>query len=394
MKADLIHTPEGVRDIYGDEYSKKLQVEGILHEQLERYGYQDIQTPTFEFLEVFGKEIGTTPVKDLFKFCDSDGNLLCLRPDFTPSMARCAAKYFSETRLPLRLSYQGNTFSNTNLLQGKLKENTQMGGELMGDPSVEADGEIISMVVESLLAAGLQDFQVSIGEVDYFRGLCEEWKLSVPQEARIRELVSNKNYLAAKEYLQSEQVAASAIETFSKIEELVGTVEVLQDARQLTRNSTALEAVERLSELYQVLTYYGVEKYVSFDLGMLNSYQYYTGIIFKAYTHGIGDVVVKGGRYDRLLSFFGKNSPAIGFVIVIDDLMQALRRQKIRIPLPENKVWIIYTLESYGEALQKAKKLREEKQRVQLLPKESAWTKADYEKLAEENGVHQVLYFE
>lgn len=394
MKADLIHTPEGVRDIYGDEYSKKLQVEGILHEQLERYGYQDIQTPTFEFLEVFGKEIGTTPVKDLFKFCDSDGNLLCLRPDFTPSMARCAAKYFSETRLPLRLSYQGNTFSNTNLLQGKLKENTQMGGELMGDPSVEADGEIISMVVESLLAAGLQDFQVSIGEVDYFRGLCEEWKLSVPQEARIRELVSNKNYLAAKEYLQSEQVAASAIETFSKIEELVGTVEVLQDARQLTRNSTALEAVERLSELYQVLTYYGVEKYVSFDLGMLNSYQYYTGIIFKAYTYGIGDVVVKGGRYDRLLSFFGKNSPAIGFVIVIDDLMQALRRQKIRIPLPENKVWIIYTLESYGEALQKAKKLREEKQRVQLLPKESAWTKADYEKLAEENGVHQVLYFE
>lgn len=394
MKADLIHTPEGVRDIYGDEYSKKLQVEGILHEQLERYGYQDIQTPTFEFLEVFGKEIGTTPVKDLFKFCDSDGNLLCLRPDFTPSMARCAAKYFSETRLPLRLSYQGNTFSNTNLLQGKLKETTQMGGELMGDPSVEADGEIISMVVESLLAAGLQDFQVSIGEVDYFRGLCEEWKLSVPQEARIRELVSNKNYLAAKEYLQSEQVAASAIETFSKIEELVGTVEVLQDARQLTRNSTALEAVERLSELYQVLTYYGVEKYVSFDLGMLNSYRYYTGIIFKAYTHGIGDVVVKGGRYDRLLSFFGKNSPAIGFVIVIDDLMQALRRQKIRIPLPENKVWIIYTLESYGEALQKAKKLREEKQRVQLLPKESAWTKADYEKLAEENGVHQVLYFE
>lgn len=97
-----------------------------------------------------------------------------LRPDFTPSIARCAAKYFMEEKVPLRFSYNGNTFTNTSNLQGKLKEVTQMGAELIGDPSVEADAEVISMVIEALKSTGLTRFQVTIGEVDYFRGLCEE----------------------------------------------------------------------------------------------------------------------------------------------------------------------------------------------------------------------------
>ena len=106
MKTELIHTPEGVRDIYGEEYAAKLQIQHRLQERIRLFGYQDIQTPTFEFFDVFGKEIGTTPARDLFKFFDSEGNILCLRPDFTPSMARCAAKYFSEEDMPLRFTYQ------------------------------------------------------------------------------------------------------------------------------------------------------------------------------------------------------------------------------------------------------------------------------------------------
>ena len=207
MNTELIHTPEGVRDIYGDEYAKKLAVQNMLHKRIHLYGYQDIQTPTFEYFDVFGKEIGTTPAKDLFKFFDSDGNILCLRPDFTPSMARCAAKYFVDEDLPLRLSYVGNTFSNTSLLQGKLKETTQMGAELMGDGSVEADGEMIAMLVDALLQTGLNKFQVSVGEIDYFKGICEELSLTDNQEKVIREYISNKNFFAVKEYLQSEQIS-------------------------------------------------------------------------------------------------------------------------------------------------------------------------------------------
>lgn len=107
-------------------------------------------------------------------FFDKEGNTLVLRPDFTPSMARCAAKYFMDEKLPIRFSYLGNTFTNTSSLQGKLKEVTQLGAELIQEPSVQADGEMIAMVVEALKASGLEDFQVSIGEVEYFKGICSQ----------------------------------------------------------------------------------------------------------------------------------------------------------------------------------------------------------------------------
>ena len=162
MNNRLLHTPEGVRDIYGKEYARKLAVEQKLQNAIHCFGYEDIQTPSIEFFDVFSKEIGTTPSKELYKFFDKEGNTLVLRPDFTPSIARCAAKYFMEEKVPLRFSYNGNTFTNTSNLQGKLKEVTQMGAELIGDPSVEADAEVISMVIEALKSTGLTRFQVTI----------------------------------------------------------------------------------------------------------------------------------------------------------------------------------------------------------------------------------------
>lgn len=392
MNTELIHTPEGVRDIYGKEYANKLAIQNILHNQIHLYGYQDIQTPTFEYFDVFGKEIGTTPAKDLFKFFDSDGNILCLRPDFTPSMARCAAKYFVDEDLPLRLSYVGNTFSNTSLLQGKLKETTQMGAELMGDDSVEADGEMIAMLIDALLKTGLKQFQVSVGEIDYFKGICEDLSLSGEQENVIRDYISNKNFFAVKEYLQSEKITDEKIDAIMMIEDLFGSVDMLEEAEKLSNHCLVQGAIERLKALYEVLCAYGVEKYVSFDLGMLSSYQYYTGIIFKVYTIGIGDVVVKGGRYDRLLPYFGKNSPAIGFVIVIDDLMQALKRQKIEIPTESKNLLIVYDGLGFGEALKEAKVHRDKGINVQLMRYDASKSKNEYDIYAKNHSIHQVIY--
>ena len=116
----LLHTPEGVRDIYGRELLKKLTVQDKLMHTFASFGYKNIQTPVFEFFDVFGSEIGTTRSNELYKFFDKEGNTLVLRPDFTPSMARCAAKYFMEEDIPVRFSYCGNVFTNTSNLQGKL----------------------------------------------------------------------------------------------------------------------------------------------------------------------------------------------------------------------------------------------------------------------------------
>ena len=342
MSKKLLHTPEGVRDIYGKEFERKLLVEEKLRDVIGSYGYEAIQTPTFEFFDVFSKEIGTTPSKELYKFFDKEGNTLVLRPDFTPSIARCAAKYFMEDQYPLRFCYVGNTFTNTSNLQGKLKEVTQMGAELINDDSVEADAELISMVIEALKNTGLEKFQVSIGQVEYFKGLCEEAGLDAETENELREYISGKNYFAAQELLSERNVKDSYREILLKVADIFGEMNSLSEAKKLVTNERSIRAIERLEQLREVLKLYGVDQYVSFDLGMLSKYHYYTGIIFKAYTYGIGNALVKGGRYDNLLNQFGKDAPAVGFVIVIDDLLEALSRQKVDIPLSAEKQKIHY----------------------------------------------------
>jgi len=368
MNKQLLHTPEGVRDIYGKEYARKLHIENKLHEKIASYGFEDIQTPTFEFFDVFSKEVGTTPSKELYKFFDKEGNTLVLRPDFTPSIARCAAKYFMEEQVPIRFSYIGNTFTNTSNLQGKLKEVTQMGAELINAPSVEADAEMISLVIEALKNTGLTRFQITIGEVDYFKGLCEEAGLDEDTELELRACISGKNYFAAQELLEERKVQEPYYSILLKLADMFETRETLMEAKAMVKNQRSLAAIDRLEKLYEVLKLYGVEEYVSFDLGMLSKYHYYTGVIFKAYTYGVGDAVVKGGRYDNLLHQFGKEASAIGFVIVVDDILEALSRQKM--PLPEEKRRLIYKdgdAEDFAAKLQEAQTLRSQGIAVELI---------------------------
>lgn len=368
MSKKLLHTPEGVRDIYGNEYAKKLFIENKLHEIIAKYGYEDIQTPTFEFFDVYSKDIGTTPSNELYKFFDKEGNTLVLRPDFTPSIARCAAKYFMEEEVPIRFCYVGNTFTNTSNLQGKLKEVTQIGAELINDDSVQADAEMLSMVIEALKNTGLENFQLSIGQVEFFKGLCEEAGLDIETEAQLREYICGKNYFAAENLLKTKEIPEPYQSNLLKVTDMFGDIESLKACKETVHNELSLNAINRLEAIYEVLKLYGVEEYVSFDLGMLSQYHYYTGIIFKAYTYGIGDAVVKGGRYNHLLQKFGKDASAIGFVVVVDDMLEALNRQKVAFPIKENKQIIYYNEENFKEQLATAISYRNNGVAVQLIP--------------------------
>ena len=368
MKKSLLHTPEGVRDIYGEEYARKLIIEQKLHETISLYGYQDIQTPTFEFFDVYSREIGTTPSSQLYKFFDKEGNTLSLRPDFTPSCARCAAKYFMDETKPIRLTYSGNTFTNTSNLQGKLKEVTQLGAELMMEPSVEADAEMISIIIDAMKSCGLKNFQITIGEVEYFKGICSQAGLNEEVELNLRDFISAKNYFGAQELLTQQKVRKDYAQVLLRLADTVQGASDLTEAKVLVDNERSLRAIERLEQLYSVLCEYGVEKYISFDLGLLSRYNYYTGVIFKGYTYGVGDAVVTGGRYDKLLSHFGKNAPAIGFVFVVDDLLEALSRQNLKPDVPADGVLILYEKEAFLSALQKAKQLRSQKVKTELMP--------------------------
>ena len=171
----LLHTPEGVRDIYDNECKKKLKVLHKMHHVLSLYSYNDIETPTTS--------------NEMYKFFDRENNTLVLRPDITPSIARCAAKYYHDEELPIRLCYQGNTFFNTHNHQGKLNEITQLGAELINDDSSAADAEVIATVIDCFLAAGLKEFQIEIGEVDFFKGILEEAKLDKNTVDTVRDYI-------------------------------------------------------------------------------------------------------------------------------------------------------------------------------------------------------------
>lgn len=393
MEQRLLHTPEGVRDIYSGEYARKKALQEKLHQVIESYGYCDIETPTFEYFDVFSREVGTIPSRDLYKFFDREGNTLVLRPDMTPAIARAYAKYFSEEELGVRLSYMGNTFINNSSLQGRLKETTQLGAELLSDDSVEADAEITAMIVEILLKAGLTDFQVSIGQVEFFRSLLLEAGVDEETERELKKLIANKNNFGVENLLEELHLDKGLKNIFKSLPQLFGNVEILDKAQSMTDNESALAAIARLRTLYDILKKYGYEKYVSFDLGMIGNYMYYTGVIFRAYTFGTGDAIVKGGRYDRLLGHFGKPAASIGFVVQIDQLLNALSRQKIKVPTEEGPVLLLYEPQRRDDAIGEAVKLRHTGKKAALMARRPDKEIDHYTAYAKRNDLAGILYF-
>jgi ATP phosphoribosyltransferase regulatory subunit len=392
MKQKMLHTPEGVRDIYGIEYRKKLILEEKLQKVLHLYGYHDIQTPMFEYFDVFGKEIGTIPSKELYKFFDREGETLVLRPDITPSIARVATTLFELNQTPLRLCYKGNTFINHSSYQGRLREHTQLGAELIGSDSLEADAEMIAMAVQGLKEGGLDEFQIHIGNVDFFEGLIKEADLEEEKEQRLRELITNGNYFGVDELLVKEHAKVTIKAAFQMLPELVGGQEVLKNAKAISLNQNILDATKRLEQIYNILVSYGVEKYITFDLSMSGTYRYYTGIIFKGYTFGTGDAIVKGGRYDHLMGKFGKEAPSIGFVIVVDELLAAFTRQNIEIPYQGKSTYVLYDADRVSEAILLANEFRKNGKVTELVKRESEVSMETYMEHAKKNLCISMMY--
>lgn len=394
MANKLLHTPDGVRDIYGMECTRKAVVQEKILKVFHLYGYHDIETPTFEFLDIFNESRGSVKSREMFKFFDRDNHTLVLRPDETPAIARCAAKYFTAEDMPLRLCYMERTFINNSSYQGRLKESSQTGAEFIGETSPDADAEILAMVIRALLAVGLTEFQIELGEVDFFKGLLEEAGMDEDMEESLRELIENKNYFGVEELLMSQTIKEELKQGFLKLPELFGTLEQIQAAREITSNPRALKAIERLEEVNSILEAYGLSEYVSFDLGMLSQYNYYTGIIFKAYTYGTGDYIVNGGRYDKLLEQFGMDAPAIGFGISVDELLLALSRQKIETQVPMVGTMILYEQESRKKAIELADHFRNSNVAVQLQIKEKERSMEALESYAMARGLKNVLYLD
>lgn len=390
----LLHTPEGVRDIYNKECENKLYLQEQIHRVMKLYGYSDIQTPSFEFFDVFGKDKGSTPSKNMYKFFDREGNTLVLRPDVTPSIARAVSKYFTCEDMPIRFCYTGNTFVNNAEHQGKLKEITQIGAELIGDNRSDADVEAIALVINALLKCGLSEFQIEIGHAGIISGMIEVADFDEDSADEFKELLDNKNFFGVEAFLNDNNTDETAKKLILKLCSYSGSIDIIKEAKEMTDNPLMLKAFERLEKVYELLTIYGYEKYISFDLSNVSNHEYYTGITFKGYTYGTGDAVVTGGRYDHLLKLFGMDTQAMGFAINLDQLLIAMERQNINIELNQEKVLILYEEECKRAALEEAAKLRDDEIAVTTIRRYPARSMEEYKRFAAGNEIKKIIYFD
>ncbi len=353
---DLI-TPEGTRDYLFEECYTKRAAEAAIHSIFKRMGYAELITPGLEFYDVFDLNSRYFPQEELYKLTDSKGRLLVLRPDSTMPIARVVATRLKDAMLPLRLFYNQPVYRFEPSLKGRSDEIVQTGIELIGSSSRMADVEIISAAVSVLSSVDI-NYSLELGDVGIFRELMHCLNATPAQKEEIRSLIEEKNYPALNDLLDN-MGSNKITNALKKLPTLFGGEEVFDKAAALFQNPRIEMLLDQLRELYLEICEMNPSGKVTVDLGLVNKTDYYTGLVIKGYLEGCGEEVLSGGRYDKLLSEFGYDIPAVGMAVNVDAIAGAIAKlHKPVLPTPDV---LVYAAEGYeAQAVAVAQKLRAE----------------------------------
>jgi ATP phosphoribosyltransferase regulatory subunit len=316
--------PPGSRDLLADDVRCRRQVQAAWFDLARNRGYEEVIPPTFEYEEVFTLGAGRDLAAGLIRFIDQDGRLVALRADFTSSIARMAATRFSGV-LPLRLSYAGKVYRQTTESGGHPREVFQLGAELIGDGSAEADVEVLRLILDTLHELKIHDFQINLGEIRFILPLLRD--LDEESAERAREAIDRKDRASLAAIAGSANVDSSTAAALQELPELIGRADILERAVALAACDDARSAIERLAQVDALLTPSERDRLV-YDLGEIRGLGYYTGIRFEVFVAGVGRAVGSGGRYDGLLDLYGLDSPAVGFALETDAIADLLIRRQ------------------------------------------------------------------
>lgn len=355
---DLI-TPEGTKDLLFGECIVRRNIEDVLLKLFKSRGYSEMITSGLEFFDVFNQKSRYFPQENLYKLTDSKGRLIVLRPDSTMPIARVVATRLRDAYLPLRLCYNQTVYRNESLLKGRSDEIVQTGIELIGSQTKMADLEVISTAIDSLNAFGME-FSLEIGNIGVFRTLVDKLEADESEKDQIRKLIQSKNFPALNDFLDTfgNSPVTSALK---KLPALFGGEEVFEKAEELIPDESVKVILEELRDLYRdASALCGSAGNITVDLGLVNKTDYYTGLIIKGYLSGHGEEVISGGRYDKLISEFGYDIPAVGFAVNVNGIFKVIEKNGI-LPTPAPADVIIYVEEGFEVAgLKAAKELREQ----------------------------------
>ncbi len=363
MLNKVYQVPYGTKDILPGEMKNRRRIENAIADVFDKWGYDEVKTPDFEYAATFGSMIKESD----FRFFDRSNNLLVLRKDMTAPIARLAATRLQGGEKIKRLCYLANLYRYEEIQMGRQCEFEQAGVELLGASGAAADAEVIVLAAEALQAAGLQKFAFSLGHVGFINGLAEEAGLDKEQTAQLQDCLRRHDAVAMQELANSTQnVSAEVKQLFADFLFLQGGVELLDKISGVVKNEKCLAALNDLRQIYTLVDAYGAGKYVTFDLGLYRSLDYYTGMLFEVYLPEMGYPVAGGGRYDKMMQSFGMNCPATGFAIGVDRIVLALERNG---NLQNVRAWDVFVAWQEGkieEAIKKAASLRAEGRSVKL----------------------------
>ncbi|MDT8900195.1 ATP phosphoribosyltransferase regulatory subunit [Anaeroselena agilis] len=386
----LPQIPYGTKDFLPRDARRKRAAENALASLFARWGYDEVVTPTFEYLETLTVGVSGDLVQSLFKFFDRNNAILALRPDMTTPIARVAATRFRESVPPLRLFYLTNVFRQEQAQAGRQCEFYQAGVELLGAGGPAADAEVVALAVTALLETGLTNFQVGLGQVQFLNGVMAESGLTAGEQQRVKQFLVSRDLVGLGEILAGSSLSAAAQKLIREIPLLHGNDKVVSEAYRLVGNDVSRAALDNLADIRRLLAGYGVERYVTFDLGLIRDLDYYTGMVFEGYTPGLGFPLCGGGRYDNMVAAFGVDCPATGFAMGIERILLALERQGIAPPEAVRDAYVAWDEGALAAAIAEAGRLRHEGRTVEMALEASSRAEAEAARAAK--GYSRLVY--
>lgn len=312
--------PQGVKDFGPVKAENLKRIETVLLEEFSYWGYRRVITPLFEYLDTMSVGIGENFQHRLMKFVDPHtGEVVVLRPDITPQIGRMVATQLSDHRHPLRLCYSGRVVRYEEKGSGKEREVFQLGCELLGLGSTEGDSEIIALALKSLNRLGLKKITLNLGHTGILDAVLRD--AGETRDELVHALIKKDQELI-KKIVEPSAIPKDVKDVLFSLSDYYGDADIL---RKAARNKRFKPCIDEIISVIAVLEEYKVECDISIDLVEVKGFEYYTGVTFEIIYSAAPAPLVTGGRYDGLVSRYGKSVPAAGFAIDAEALMQSTK---------------------------------------------------------------------
>lgn len=366
--------PDGVGEVLPPLAGQIEQLRRQVLDLYARWGYELVIPPLIEFTESL--LVSTNRDLDLqtFKVTDQlSGRSMGIRADMTPQAARIDAHSLNRSG-PVRLCYADSVLHARPANAQASRSPIQLGVECFGIASLEADAEVISLMIETLQCFAIPRFVISLGHVEIFREIATQSRLDSQKTEILLDILQRKASVELNRFVAREKLDPQLAGICIQLLQWNGDVSVLAQAKSaLTVGGgkfvAALAELEHIAVLLK-RRYPNVILHV--DLAELPGYHYHNGIVFAAYVEGTGAAVANGGRYDALCALFGRERPATGFNADLKTLLQVGR---VGIYIDSGIVVIADDDEQQWQAVVA---LRASGERVVLLPADAA------------DGIHQL----